>query len=537
MSTDFDVIIIGSGPAGVSAAYPLVQSGVKVLMVDGQNGITEKLEPISKPYLTERKSDENQWKWILGSKFYSIGQKSNVSPKLRVPAYDYVFKDFLEKNKINVKNFVAIGSLAKGGLSNAWGCGVARMSEKEMHSFPFSLSDIEKSYEFVTRRIGVSGSYSDDLSDYFGLDRWSQPPIDMDHLHTSLLKNYLKQRVKLNLSEFKLGRSRVAALSRKLDDRNACDLSGNCLWGCHQDSLYSASKEIDSLLKFSNFKYKSGFIVDAIIKTDSSVEINGEFDFLQKKITAKKIFLAAGTLATTRLALNALKFSSEVQLQSAPTAAFLLWLPRMISSSSSNSNGFGLGQLSFTCRLNEEISAFGSTFSTSGLPVSEFVRYMPFGKRFGIDFLRIFLNSCLVGNVFLPGSLSTATVSVNKDGVMNILGGADNNVDSLMSNVEKILRKNYLKMGAVLIPGSFNLGSPGSGIHYSSTLPMRVNPKIGETNFIGELKGLDSIYVVDGASLSNLSEKSHTLTIMANADRIGRIVASHFQEKNNIAKK
>jgi flavin-dependent dehydrogenase len=35
MGVDFDVIIVGSGPAGVSAAYPLVQSGIKVLMVDG----------------------------------------------------------------------------------------------------------------------------------------------------------------------------------------------------------------------------------------------------------------------------------------------------------------------------------------------------------------------------------------------------------------------------------------------------------------------------------------------------------------------
>ena len=35
MSVDFDVIIVGSGPAGVSATFPLVESGVKVLMVDG----------------------------------------------------------------------------------------------------------------------------------------------------------------------------------------------------------------------------------------------------------------------------------------------------------------------------------------------------------------------------------------------------------------------------------------------------------------------------------------------------------------------
>ena len=35
MSVDFDIIIVGSGPAGISAAFPLVESGLNVLMVDG----------------------------------------------------------------------------------------------------------------------------------------------------------------------------------------------------------------------------------------------------------------------------------------------------------------------------------------------------------------------------------------------------------------------------------------------------------------------------------------------------------------------
>ena len=37
--------------------------------------------------------------------------------------------------------------------------------------------------------------------------------------------------------------------------------------------------------------------------------------------------------------------------------------------------------------------------------------------------------------------------------------------------------------------------------------------------------GLEGVHVVDGACLPSLTEKSHTLTIMANADRIGRNLA------------
>jgi hypothetical protein len=51
-----------------------------------------------------------------------------------------------------------VGSLARGGLSNAWGCGVARLSAEELRDYPFPPGDIEKSYEIVTRRMGVSCS-------------------------------------------------------------------------------------------------------------------------------------------------------------------------------------------------------------------------------------------------------------------------------------------------------------------------------------------------------------------------------------------
>jgi choline dehydrogenase-like flavoprotein len=55
---------------------------------------------------------------------------------------------------------------------------------------------------------------------------------------------------------------------------------------------------------------------------------------------------------------------------------------------------------------------------------------------------------------------------------------------------------------------------------------MRRRPRIGETNVLGEIAGVANAHVVDGACLPTLSEKSHTLTIMANADRIGRALAA-----------
>jgi len=523
MTSDFDVIIVGSGPAGVSAAFPLVESGLSVLMVDG--GRQAKISPPTQPFLTARAEDANQWKWMIGESFHALQKHDGVSPKLRVPTQGYVFEEFEVANRIETQNFVAVGSLATGGLSNAWGCGVARLSVSELSQFPFNPSDIERSYETVARRIGISGRQDDDMSGYFGLDAWSQPPIQMDALHTHLYDRYTKRRATVAPLGFRLGRSRVAALSEDHAGRMACDSSGNCLWGCHRRSLYSASDELAILRQHRNFHHMGGFVVEGIARDGDCWSVEGlqEMSRERRSITARKVLLAASTLATTRLALQALNLARPVPLLSCPTAAFLLWLPRLMGTA--RVPAFGLGQLSFSLTMQDGISAFGSTFGTTGIPVSEFVRHLPLRRRYGIDLLEGLLSSCLVGNLFLPGHLSVAKATLRDDGSLLVDGGYSDRIPSLMAEAAKRLRKAYWQLGAILLPMSFKVGRPGGDIHYAGTLPMRESAVLGETNALGELCGLEGVHVVDGACLPTLSEKSHTLTIMANADRIGREVA------------
>lgn len=526
MTPDFDVIIVGSGPAGVSAAFPLLEAGLRVLMVDGGKKLGG-LSPESN-FLFARANDNEQWKWMLGNDFYALNNRDAVSPKLRVPAHAYTFEDFESNNQIKGKEFITLGSLATGGLSNAWGCGVARFSAKEMVDFPFTASEIDASYAAVSKRIGISGRINDDLSDYFALDEFSQPPIPMDVLHTHLSQQYAKRNKKLNLQGFKMGRSRVAVLNGDLDDRQACNLSGNCLWGCRRRSTYSAADELPALRKYENFTELSGFVVDGLTHYDSywSVDEQVIVNGVRRSITASKIVMAAGTLATTRIVLKTLDYKSAVKLLSCPTAAFLLWLPRLLGNPRVSS--FGLGQLSFSLELQDNTTAFGSTFATTGILLSEFVRHVPLRRRYAIDLMRGLLSSCVVGNLFLPGHLTTAEVKLQDDGSLNVYGHYNDKVAPLMREANKKLRKAYGALGAILIPGSFTIGKPGGDIHYAGTLPMREKPVLGETSSLGEVKGLEGVYIVDGACLSALPAKSHTLTIMANADRIARELAKKF---------
>jgi choline dehydrogenase-like flavoprotein len=139
--------------------------------------------------------------------------------------------------------------------------------------------------------------------------------------------------------------------------------------------------------------------------------------------------------------------------------------------------------------------------------------------------MRHLMSSCLVGNIFLPGHLTAASVKLQRDGSLFVTGNYSAAVEPLMKIVANKLRKFYRQLDCVLLPKSFTIGAPGSDIHYCGTFPMRLSPRLGQTSRYGEIEGLKGVYIVDGACLPKLSEKSHTLTLMANADRIGRKLA------------
>jgi len=519
----FDVIIIGSGPAGVSAAFPLLERGLKVLMVDG--GMKSKITLPKNKYLEERRNDPSLNDWIIGNDFYALNHLDAASPKLRTPNLAYVFNEFEEKNHIVKNNFDVIGSLATGGLSNAWGCGVAKYSPQEFPDIPFSYQDLNLSYERIARRIGLSGGSDDALSEYFGLDSLQNKPIELDVHHQYLLDNYNKHS-KLSKSDyFRLGRSRLAVSSIDINGRLGCNHLGNCMWGCSRKSLYNASFELQDLFKFPNFSMECGFIVSKLTKKGVLWQVHGDFE---KEIFARKIILAAGTIATSRIALNSLGlYDFKLPLLHSPTATFLLWLPRFLGGA--RSDHFALGQLAFVISLPDGINAYGANLSTNGILTSEFIRKAPLNKRNALPLLTNILSSCVLGNLFLPSSLSKGYVLLKSNNDLIVEGSFDERLGSIMQKLKKIIRNSNLKLGAFLIPGSFQIGRPGADIHYSGTIPMKKNPSIGECDKNGEVNRLKGVYITDGACLPYLSEKPHTLTIMANADRIGRYISTNFK--------
>ncbi|HEY0661754.1 MAG TPA: hypothetical protein VGD21_10620 [Lysobacter sp.] len=436
-----------------------------------------------------------------------------------MPGLRNIFEGYAQKNRIRPgAGFHLVGALAAGGLSNAWGCGVASFDDGELGALANDRTAMQASYARVARRIGISGAQDDRLRDVVGLDDHAAAALPLDALHQRLWN--ARHRVDA-MDSFALGRARVAVLSESRGDRSACDLSGTCLWGCANRATWSAAFDMETLRRHPLARIETGVVVQSVSPDGTgSWWVDADSPEGARRFRAAKVVLAAGTIASTRLALAALPSPpASVRLQSNPMAAFLLWLPGALGAG--RDPAFGLAQLSFIARTGHG-TAFGNTFSTCGLPFAEFLSHLPTSRRAGLPLLRGLMPSTVVGNVFLPGSLSAHRVRLGTDGSLDIDGGTAPGLSEAMVQVRRTLAAGFRKLGAWMLPGSFVAGATGADLHYACTLPIRSEPAPHECRLDGQIAGLPGVYAVDGASLPELPAKAHTLTLMANADRIAR---------------
>lgn len=510
------VIIIGAGPAGTSAAFALRARGIPVHMLDA--GTTRIRLPPAGDVLSLRFDDSSQWRWQVGAHGESLLAPAQASPKLRVPGFRTIFEGYAAANQLQADaHFHMVGALAAGGLSNAWGCGVARFDAGELGALTADRAELDASYDRVGRRMGLSGASDDALSAYLGLDAISAPALPLDSLHARLWQHREHAGDAL-----RIGRARVAVLNETREDRLACDQSGMCLWGCSRRSTWSATGDVETLKRDPAVRIDAGVCVKALRPDgDGGWWIDADTADGPRNYRSRQIMLAAGTLATTRLVLAALpERPAQLRLQSNPMAAFLLWLPAMFGAP--RERAFGLAQLSFAMDRSQTAAGFGNLFSTVGLPVSEFLAHLPISRRAGLPLLRALLPSCVVGNFFLPGTLSAHTLKLDQNNALCVAGGAARELSPAMHEARTQLAQGFRKLGAWMLPGSFVTGPAGADLHYAATLPISQHPASHECYLSGELAGLPGVYIIDGAALPNLPAKAHTLTIMANADRIAR---------------
>jgi choline dehydrogenase-like flavoprotein len=513
-----EVIIVGSGPAGVSAAWPLLEAGIRVTMIDAASE-----NPLIAPprgNIGCFRSDRSRWEVQFGHNFSALDLGSDQSPKLTTPLARELLAGFAARIGVQARDFLALGSLSRGGLSNIWGAVAAVYDDEDLAGFPIHQADLLPSYAAVMRRIGVSGAAGG-----HGL------PVDEGPTLTAPAQRLINAASRSSSRNgFILERTTNAVLMDARSGREPCARCGMCLWGCQHQSIYVSSLELPQLCRFPHFRYVGESLVRRLLPDDRghALEIGGKIG--RVLLAAPRILLAAGTIATTSLVLRRLNFTGSTRLLTNPVAAMAFIIPRLFATPLPK-RSFSLGQLSYRFPLREGGQAEGVIYGADTLPLAGIAARLPVSRPVALRLTRSLAPSLLLATCYLPGRFSANTLRVadnDNERQITVIEGELTQIarDTLLAAGRRLARE-MRRLGAFAIPRSLSIAIPGTDAHYAGTLPMDGSNQAACAP-TGELNACPGLYIIDGSILPSLPAKHCTLTIMANADRIARHLAARI---------
>jgi choline dehydrogenase-like flavoprotein len=196
--------------------------------------------------------------------------------------------------------------------------------------------------------------------------------------------------------------------------------------------------------------------------------------------------------------------------------------------------GHSLAQLGFRLACSPKPGDYvtGAIYEVAGLPPATFAARMPLGRRAATEIFRALAPALAVATIYFPGRYSANTVALRPSAQgaqgadaprVELRGGVAPGFDEVARTVRARLTAIWRKLGARPLPGAA-LATAGTDAHLGGVFPMGVVAPHGTNNY-GELHAAPRLHLVDGSVLPTIPSKFTTLTIMANADRIGRYLA------------
>jgi hypothetical protein len=321
-----------------------------------------------------------------------------------------------------------------------------------------------------------------------------------------------------------------AVISAPRGKRLACNACGLCLQGCARGSIYQSAEELPLLKTYPTCAYRPGIRVERLSGSPGAHAVEGRHEGQQIRYRAAVVLLAAGTLMTSSLALRRLGLAGQpVRLQTNPVGAAAFLVPALLGASLPG-HSFGLGQLAYGLEPEPDVRAFGVLYGADTLPLAAIADRLPFSRPTALRFARALAPALVLATGYLPGEYSDNMLTVEENGAggrLRIEGRQTGGADTLLRRTFRTLGEQVRRRGAWTVPGSISLLQPGADAHPVATLPIGGKGPAA-TDDDGALLGLPGVYVVDGAALPVLSARHPTLTIMANADRIGRRLATRL---------
>jgi len=519
-------IIIGSGPAGISAASEILQNGKKVTILDVGNEIEDEKKDFVKSY--------------LGTKNISNFKEEVEKSKKKLPKYfdpnlkfpygsDFVFN--IDKNeKISHDlNSNTLSSNAKGGLSNIWGTLSSPFFKKDIEKWGISYNEFYREKNKVESIIPISSS-RDNLLKFFDTEIGTDHTFDVSLTSKEVLDFLDKKEDDLNNNGFFFGRSKFAVSNKYSFKKLNCQKCGLCHYGCPYECMFNAKNLLNSLMeKFpENLNYKQNIFVKTFVKKENIIflETINTTTNESKKYSCENLFIGCGPILTASLVLRS-KILEQKEIKIKESQRF--YFPAFYLGKSDNN----LKELKNTLPelffeiYNEKISSKSIhlqfyTFNDLMLKPFEtffgkFTRYLV--KIFPFIFNRL---TVIVGYIHSDHSSDIIIKDISEDNNYKHFISSNTNQDSkdVISKCVKFLKKIFVRK-FIIIPKLVALNLPGSSYHYGGSFPMSsLKKKETSTTLNGELYICKNVFILDASVFPDVPGSPTTFNIAINSTRM-----------------
>jgi len=520
-----DAIVVGSGPAGVSAAAALVRRGRKVLMLDA--GL--RLEP-ERQDLVGRMTQRDPVSWN-GVELSVIKEGMTPGPE-GIPLKRLFGSDFAFRESSRFAEVVCDGSdlkmsLALGGLSNVWGAGAIPFCSEDISSWPIKIEALAPFYRECLEEMELAAE-TDDLASDYPLYTDRALPLQPSQQATAFLGDLKRSRELLRREGITFGASRLAVKAPRGSERG-CIYCGLCLYGCPYGLIYNSADAVRKLKEHPNFAYHPDVMVDRVEETGSEVRLHGRGRLGGERLSfcSPQAFLGCGPIPSTAILLESIE-AWDVPVKMRDSQYFLVPVLRFRETPGVERERLHtLAQLFLEVR-DPAISSKGihlSVYTYNDLLLEALKKQAGAAGRLFPRLPGAFARHLLVFGGYLHSdespSIEFSISHFRGGGRQVLLRGLEK--PSSGKTVRALLLKlarNTFRFKAVPLLPFVQKGLPGRGFHAGGTFPMSAEPSKFQSDLLGRPHGFSRLHVVDATVFPSIPAPNLTLSIMANARRI-----------------
>ena len=301
---------------------------------------------------------------------------------------------------------------------------------------------------------------------------------------------------------------------------------------------YVDTLSVDVFKKFKNFIYLPNQLVHTFKNKSKSVEVHTISIDKSSASTFQSSFLilAAGSINSTRItlrSLNLFSYPTTFLTKAHSVIACLHFRTLFIMKDFKQTK---LGQLAISSKETDNglSKFFIQLFRFNPLATEKSTKYVPLPKILTKILMKFLAPSLVFADVRFPSLESENKFcklrKISKEKDILEIQFKENNAEIEDHQVELKKIKNQLKTLG-LIP--LRIGSDYVTSHYAGGIPFQQKPGNISADINGKLHQAKRVYIADASTWRALPAKAPTLTIMANASRIGKKVLESFKMKGD----